>query len=148
MMATDEQVAALRAYLAADEDEWVRLHERLIQSDGLDGYGQFVYAAFVTAVRRRFSPTYTRADIIRFVASVRATLSEKPDVIDPRAAENMIRRALNEQVTDEADQETNVRAQLILLIALIGDKELDDAGLDEFLDTVRTLTGQWRADAH
>jgi hypothetical protein len=144
---TDEQVAVLRAYLADDGDESVRLHEQLIQSDGLDGYGEFVYAAFVTAVRRRFSPTYTHADIIRFVAGVRSLLSEEPDAIDPRAAENMIRRALNEHVTDEVDQETKVRAQLALLIALITDEELDDAGLDEFLDTVRTLTGQWWADA-
>jgi hypothetical protein len=144
LIVTDEQVAALRSFLAGDDpDKWVNLHKRLMQSDGLDGYGEFVYAAFVTAARRRFSPTYTRPDIIRFVAGVRALLSEEPDAIDPRAGENLIRRALGDPVSDDLDMETKTRAQISLLFTLIQDEEFDDAELDEFLDTVCTLTGQW-----
>jgi hypothetical protein len=147
VIVNDEQVAALRAFLAGGPEEFVPLHHRLIRSDQMEGYGEFVYAAFVTATRRRFSPTYTRADIIRFVAGVRALLYEEPDIINPHAAESLIRRALGEQLTDELDMETNARAQIALLLALVQDEDLDNAELDEFLDTVRTSTGQWWADA-
>jgi hypothetical protein len=140
---TDQQVAALRAYLAGGSNERVRLHEQLLQSDGLNGYGELVHTAFVTAVRRRFAPIYTRSDVIRFVADIRVLLSERPDAIHPCAGENLIRRALGEPIADDIDQETRGRTEIVLLAVLIKDEELDDAGLDEFLGSVRTLTGQW-----
>jgi hypothetical protein len=143
MVVADDQVAALRAYLAGDADEWERLHQQLIESSGPNQYSEFVYAAFVTAVRRRFSPTWTRPDVIRFVAAVRAQLSEDAHVLDPKTAENLIRRALDDVVIDNAEQEAKARAQLLLLAALIEDEQLDGAELDQFLGTVRTLTGQW-----
>lgn len=147
MSVTDEQVAALRSYVAADvAEEWVSLHDQLRQDGGLDDYGTLVTAAFVTAVRRKFSPTWTLAAVIRFVASARATISEKPDLIEPRAAENLIRRALGDTVTDTADLETKTRAQLLLLVALIQDEQLDDIGLDAFLVDARTLADQISRD--
>jgi hypothetical protein len=55
MVVTDEQVAALRAYLVPDLGEAERLNLHLVTMGGQDGYGHFVYAAFVEAVRNRFS---------------------------------------------------------------------------------------------
>lgn len=139
MPVTDEQVAALRALLAsdADQEEWAERHRKLLQNGRGAGYGELFFAAFVTAVRRRFSPTWTLASVIEFVASVRATLGEERDAVQPRAAENMIRRALGDTITDEFDAETKARAQLLLLIVLIEDEQLDDAALDKFLSDAR-----------
>jgi hypothetical protein len=143
MLVTAAQVAALRAYLVLDLFEADRLNRQLVQTDDLDGYGELVYAAFVTAARRKFSPTWTVADIIRFVANARAQRGGDADDINPRAAENLIRRALDDHVADEVDQETKARTQILLLAALVEDQQLSDADLDEFLGTVHMLTSQW-----
>lgn len=143
MAVTDQHVTALRTYLVGDADDWERLHRDLIESGDVAGYGEFVYAAFVAAVRQRFSPTWTKGDVIQFVAGIRAALSEDPNAIDPRAAEHLIRRALNDPVTDEIDAETKARAEVLLLAALIEDEQLDDSALEEFLSRARALAGRW-----
>ena len=137
---TDAQVAVLRSFLVdGSEDEMASLREHALRDGGVDGFGALVYAAFVTAVRRRFSPTWSRADVIQYVADVRARVSEMPDAINPRAAENRIRLALNDQVVDDVDMETRAGIQVIFLKVLVDDAELDDPGIDELLQTARNL---------
>jgi hypothetical protein len=143
MLVTDYQIAALRAYLTGVFDDDGQLQQQLIQSGEVDGLGKLVYATFVTAVRQRFSPTYMRADIISFVASARALLSERSDMIDPRTGENLIRRALGEAVSDESDQQAASRTQLTLLVALIKREQFGDSELDDFLIQVRILANRW-----
>jgi hypothetical protein len=75
MAATDDQVEALRAYLAAGchagtdaaasdaECQFLTLSK----PDRLDKVGVLVYGIFA-ASRRRFSPTWTSAGIARFAA--------------------------------------------------------------------------------
>jgi hypothetical protein len=143
MAVTDEQVAALRAYLSAESDdeaaEAQQLIQRLAMAATAEGIGELVYAAFVVAARRRFSPTWAHAEIIRFVAGVRALLSERPDALDARAAEHQLRAALGEKQAGYPDEEARARAQVVLLDALIQSAELDDAGLDELLAQGRRL---------
>lgn len=147
MIVTDEQVAALRSYLEGEPEEYTPLHQNLIDTGSVEGYGVLVYAAFVLAVRREYGPTYNPADIIRYVAEVRAFLSDLPDLLHPRAAENLIRRALGDPVTDDLDQETKARAQLVLLTVLVGDAQLDAAALEEFLEVARTTADRWQAES-
>jgi hypothetical protein len=143
MAVTDEQVAALRAYLGAKSDAEADEAQQLIQRLGRPGAGNsiavLVYATFVIAARRKFSPTWTRTEIIRFVAGVRALLSERPDALDARAAEHQLRAALGERQAGYPDEEARARAQVVLLDALIQRAELDDAGLDELLAQGRRL---------
>ena len=146
MTVTDEQVAALRSYLQGDPAEYLPAHQNLIDTGGAEGYGVLVYAAFVQAVRRTYGPTYDPADIIHFVADLRAFLSDLPDLIHPRAAENLIRRALGDPVTDDLDEETKARTQLVLLTVLAADAQLDGAALEEFLNTARTTANRWQAE--
>lgn len=145
MSVTDQQAGALRAYLVGDAAEGERLTRQLIQTEAVDGLGEFVTTAFVTATRRRFSPTWTRGEVIQFIGRVRALLSEKLDLLDPRIAEGQVRRALGDDVLDEADHEVAPGTRIILLAAIIADLDLDEPGLDEFLDEARTQTGQWSA---
>jgi hypothetical protein len=82
----------LRAFLALQADEVERLTKQLVDARHVEGYGELVYAAFVTAVRRRFSPTWTIPDAIRFVATVLARLLDNEIEIDPLTAEILVRR--------------------------------------------------------
>lgn len=81
MAVTNAQVAALRSYLVEDAEEevWARQHEQLLHHGNLDDYAALVYSASVTAARRRFSPTWTQADVIRSVADLRAALAEEAE---------------------------------------------------------------------
>jgi hypothetical protein len=139
MAVIDEEVTALRAFLALELDEAERLTRQLVEAARLEGYGKLVYAAFVTAVRRRFSPTWSIPEVIRFVATARTRLVDDEIAIDPLTAEILLRRALGESIATKLDEEANARAQIFLLCELIVDEGLDDAGLDEFLIQARTL---------
>jgi hypothetical protein len=138
----DEQVGALRAFLALQPDEVERLTKQLVDARRVEGYGELVYAAFVTAVRRRFSPTWTIPDVIRFVATVRARLLDDEIEIDPLTAEILVRRALGDGIAAELDGEARTRAQIFLLGELVVDEQLDNAELDAFLATARVLADQ------
>jgi hypothetical protein len=142
---TDEQVAALRAFLAPESDDAEQLTEQLIESKRLAGYGELVYAAFVSTLRRRFSPAWTVSAVIRFVAVTRAELLEDAIDIDPRTAEVLIRRALGDGVVTDLDEEARARAQIFLLCAMVADAEFDDAELDTFLAQSRSLAEQLTA---
>jgi len=86
MTVTDEQVAALRAYLDIrsdkDADEAERRFRQLARHRTAEGIGELLYAAFTVAACHRFSPTWTPADIVRFVAQVRAQSSDEPSEPD------------------------------------------------------------------
>jgi hypothetical protein len=122
MAVTDDQVAALRSYLSAGTDAEADDAERqfltLARAGSLDGVEVLVYGAFAAAARRRFSPTWTSADIVRFVADFRGSSAEAAGLVSASAAENQLRGVLGERLTTRPDEETRGRTQLILLAAL------------------------------
>jgi hypothetical protein len=136
---SDEQVASLRAFLALEPDEGLRLTNNILQAGDVDGYGALIYAAFVIAVRRRFKPTWSISDLVRLVAAVRIRLLDDEIEIDPRVAETLMRRALGDTVTGELAEEARARAQIFLLVELVLDEDLDDRELDDFLVMARTM---------
>ena len=142
MAQPDDQVAALRAFLTSEADEGVRLTKQLVEANRAEGIGELVYAAFVAAVRRRFLPSWTIPDVIRFVATARARLLDKKITIDPGTAEILLRHTLGESIAAELGEKARARAQIFLLSELISDEELDVAGLDEFLTQARALADQ------
>lgn len=144
-MVSDQQLAALRAFLVLESDEGGSPPEQRLEVGGVEGYGELVYAAFVTATRRRFSPTWTVPDVIQFVAAVRAELLEDEVDIDPRTAEVLIRRALGDGIVTVLHEEARARAQIFLLCVIVADAKFDDAGLDAFLAQARGLADQLTA---
>ena len=122
MAITDDQIAALRSYLSARTDAEAGDAERqflmLARTGSLDGIEVLVYGTFAAAARRRFSPTWTSADIVRFVADFRSSSAEAASLVSASAAENQLRGVLGEKLTTLPDEETRARAQLILLGAL------------------------------
>ena len=143
MAVSDQQVAVLRAYLAQDPDEAERLNAQLGESGGWDGYGEFVWAAFVLAVRRRFAPEWTVPQVVRYVAAVRARQGRDEDDFDPRTGEILMRRALDDDVPADLGELARGRAQVFLLGELIADEQLDDVELDRFLAKARALADNW-----
>ncbi len=142
MAITDYQVAAaLRSYLTArtdaEADDAERQFLTLARTGRLDGVEVLAYGTFAAAARRRFSPTWTSADIVRFVADFRSSSAEAASLISASAAENQLRGVLGEKLTTRPDEETRGRAQLILLAALTAGFTPHE--LDELLSEGRTL---------
>lgn len=102
MPVTDDQVAALRAYLA-DDLQHRQLYARLDRQAARVGYTALLAAAFFEAVNREFADEGTSADVIEFVADVRGRSEALAEAIDPRAAERLIRAALLAEARKLAD---------------------------------------------
>lgn len=143
MPVTDDQVVALRAYLADDLDQHRQLYARLGRQAARSGYTALLAAAFFEAVNRRFAQDGTAADVIEFVADVRGRSEALGKAIDPRAAERLIRAALSDEDIDDLDDQAKGGLYVVLLAGLIGDEQLSDDGLDEFLAGARKLADEW-----
>jgi hypothetical protein len=143
---TDEQVAALRSYLSAqtdnDADQARQQFGRLAQADTAQGLGALLYTAFVIAARRKFSPRWTVADVVKFVADVRAQAADEPGLLDPRAAEHQLRVALGEEMPGYPDEKSRAGAQVILLPALADRLGSGPARLNDLLTQARALADQ------
>lgn len=141
MTVTDEQVATLRAYLAQDFEEYHRLRDQLDEQE-LNGYAALLTGGFFEAVDRRFVADGTSAEdaeVIEFVADVRARFDEDGETLDPRIAERLIWHSLGKGSIADIDDTVRGSAQMILLAALSLDERFDDAELDAFLATARGL---------
>ena len=132
MAVTDDQVAALRAWLRAGTDTEASDAERrfltLSKTGRLDEIGVLVYGAFAAAARRRFFLTWTSADIVRFVAGFRSSSAEAAELLSPSAAENQLRGVLGDEQAIVPPEEDRARAQFLLFAALtvtLGPQELD-----------------------
>jgi hypothetical protein len=138
----DEHAAALRAHLLHDFDEAERLNRRVAEAD-MPGYGELIWAALVLATRHRFAPKWTVSQVIKYVAAARARWGKDAEDIDPRAAEIMLRRALDDDAPADLDETVKGRAQIFLLGELIPEEQFDNAELDEFLAKARMLADNW-----
>lgn len=135
-MVTNDQVRALRAFLLNDQDEYDRLIGMLEETESLTGYSALFGSAFFDAVNRRFSPTWTTSEIIRFVAKVRTRYVDDPSLLDPRQAEILIRTTLGDGSVDELDDEIR-SAQMILLPVFIREERPNHLELEEILTQAR-----------
>ncbi|TDD63819.1 hypothetical protein E1293_42400 [Actinomadura darangshiensis] len=145
-------VLALRAFLLEGPEAWVALRDDLQKDDETAaGYMSLLYGAFNVAVRRRFSPTYTVGDIVRFVADLRIKAEEDADLIDTLVAEDLIRRAvdappLKKEVPD--DLTAALHAEVYILLYIVTESDFDGAGLEQFIEEATTYTKEWLAVRH
>ena len=144
MTVSADEVATLRTYLSGNMDQYRRMQAQLDPAAARSGYSALIAAAFFEAVDRRFAkPGTTTADIIKYVADVRARSPRVSDALDPQAAERVIRHALGDGSIRDLDDDTMIGAQIVILSALIADEQLDDTGLDQFMAEARKLADQW-----
>lgn len=143
MPVTDEQVAVLRSQLMADREEYDRRHAQLdLKVDGTS-YAMLLTAAFTLAAEQRFRPPVTLADLIRYVADVRARTPSAAENVDPKIAERLLLAALTDDSISDIDGKAIGANQSILLVAMVADKGLDPAGLDGFIEDARELADEW-----
>src|ERR1700722_14014286 len=130
MPVTDDQVAALRALLRDDMDRHRQLFAGLDRAEAKKGYPALVTAAFIEAVERRFGTGSQPADIVAFVADVRARSDRLASRLDPDVSERAIHAVLGEGTVRGLDKEAVTGAKLLLLAGLIADARLDGRGVD------------------
>jgi hypothetical protein len=143
MAVTDEQEAALRAYLAGDFETHARLRDQLDRDAAATGYSALISAAFCVAVLRRFAKDHSAAAVIEFVGAVRSQSEGLSDKVDPRAAERLIQSVFTYKKVADVSQEIRLGTQFLLVAALIVDEHLDGPGLDEFMTESRKLADGW-----
>jgi hypothetical protein len=75
---SDLEMAAFQGWISGDgEAGRGAFSEQLARSGDAGGLAMLMYAAFVIVARRKFAPRYSRADLIGYVARLRAGLSEE-----------------------------------------------------------------------
>jgi hypothetical protein len=135
---SDEHVDLLRAYLNQDLENVLRRNDLVRGRGDFHGYSELIAAAFIIAARRHFSPSWSRADVIRYVAGVRKHEISHED-FDPLTAEAAILGALGIKDDTEFDAEQWTRSQIFLLEALVLDAELQARDIDDLLTEARAL---------
>ncbi|GLZ10353.1 hypothetical protein Acsp04_05880 [Actinomadura sp. NBRC 104425] len=136
---SDQMVAALRAYLSGNRAEYDRLFDQFdMKAEGL-AWSALIAAGFFEAVDRRWANDRDSADIVEYVASVRAKDPELSEQIEPNVAEQLILHALGKSEAPDVDDSDRYAIQFLFMAALIVDERLDGAGLDKFLAAVREL---------
>lgn len=147
MNVRDDEVAALRAILTKDAETAARFLSAFEDGNYINGFSALVSLAFVMAARMRFAAGYADADVIRYVARVRAEYDEPDAPIDTRVAEKLLLDALDGNRPADFDPTSTAKgvAQPALLAALVDDAQMDTAELDDFLANARRLADQWLA---
>jgi hypothetical protein len=145
---TNDQAAALRAQLAGDFEEHNRLLKQLRErADGGIGYSVLLTAAFGLSARRRFGRDWRPADVILFVAGVRARAETIAKALDPRVAERVlssvlgsedIAAVLTDNDIDDLDTGQVTDAETHLLMAMMADERPRRGALDKFLAEARS----------
>ncbi|MGW0435327.1 hypothetical protein ACWDV4_22655 [Micromonospora sp. NPDC003197] len=103
-------------------------------------YAEFLAAAFVLAVDRRFPARRDPATLDRFLTRVRQRYSGA--WIDPFVADDLIRTALGDRRMRPIDAAQSIAVVTVLVIALLADEGGDRRAVDDFLaEAGRMLPG-------
>ena len=141
MPITDQQIVALRAFLTNDADGIAPLAYQL-GDQGIGGYVRLADAALSLLASRHFLH-YTRADVVRYVAAVRALRIADGEAYDfePTVGENVILHALGKRVPPQ-DPEERFRAIVGLLDDLSASELPAIADVEELLAEARALANR------
>lgn len=143
MSVSDLEIAVLYAQITGSDEVAGRpSSEQLALSGDPSGLAALVHAAFVIAARRKFGPRWTRAEAIRYVARVRALLSERPALVDPLTAEDELRSALGDPIRASHEVGAVAAAKLSLLLALVASMDLDDDAIAKLLTQARDVANR------
>jgi hypothetical protein len=143
MPVTDLEMAVLHGQITGNDETAQRaFSEQLALSGDASGLAVLLYAAFVIAARRKFGPGWTRSEVIRYVAQVRALLCEQPGLLNPQTAEDELRSALGEPITTTHEVGAVAAARLFLLLALVASLDLDDEAVANLLGEARDMANR------
>ena len=150
MTVTDEHIAVLRSFLVDDYQVWYQRTEQLLASGNAENYGLLIHAAFTRAAYRKFSPSWSLPDVIQFVGKVRSNLGSNAHSIDAVAAEKLLRQSIGDESLSpkelaSLDIETVAVVEGFLLQVMVREFNLDEAGLEEFINDAALHANKWLA---
>ncbi|WP_344906904.1 hypothetical protein [Actinomadura meridiana] len=146
----DNNILAFRHFLLEGPQAWEPLKRELQTDDETAaGYVSLLLGAFSVAVRRKFSPSCTVADIVRFVADLRIKAEEDSVTIDPLFIEDVIRRAVDAPPLNDdespGDLTSVLNAKVFILLHLVAESNFSEPDLDRFIEDVTNYTRDWLA---
>lgn len=145
MPVTSDELAALRALLDGRFDDHDRLYGHLQATGGGAGYMALAEAACFLEIDRRFTPETSEAKVVRYVSDIR-TRPAGAGSLDPVTAERMIRAVLGHGNIDDLDASTRISTELVLLAALVTDRDASSDDLDALLADAKKVADGWLAD--
>jgi hypothetical protein len=139
MPVTDDEVAALRAFLQGNQALQEELYERITTLAAKTRYMRLLATAFFEAANRQFGGRDSDAEVIEYVADVRARTPRLAQQIDPSAAERVIRRALTDVDVSDISDRMRGRILIVFLAAMVTDAQYDDGQLEGLLAEARKV---------
>lgn len=135
MSGRSDPAELIRALVLGD-DQAMDHYQRRLDDAGWAGARRFLSTLFFMTVRRRFA-SHDEADIIRFVADIRATTD--PSSINPSDAEALIRKALDPDIPISITQDQLGRIQTLVVYRVLADENLAPEALDDRLREAEEL---------
>ena len=107
--------------------------EAKLDAEGWDGFPRFLAALFFVSVDRRFGEDATQADVIKFVADMRADLGDDAPEVNPAAAETLIFSVIDPSIDYDIDHQMIGRIQAATVHKVLAEEDLTDQELDAVL---------------
>jgi hypothetical protein len=114
-------------------------YEQKLDEQGWAEFPRFLATAFFLAIERRFKGRDIQADVIRFVADLRATSPDAASILDAQATELVVRAVLDPAVTFDLDQTTLGKIQTMVTHKILSAENLSPDELDTFLGEAEEL---------
>jgi hypothetical protein len=148
MQVTDQAFQLLRALLAEPEQEVLNRARRLTDAD-MPAFEALLEIAVSVAACQRFAAGYTDADVIKYVARIRAGTGYRDEdmALDPAPTEATLRRALGKTVPAVTDHWARIRARVALLTVLASDLDLDERAVEALLAQAQAIVEQASTNA-
>ncbi|AVT32263.1 hypothetical protein C6361_25540 [Plantactinospora sp. BC1] len=127
-----ELAAYVRTLVRGDNEANERIEAQL-DGEGWDGFPRFLAALFFLAVDRRFGEDATSAEVIRFVADLRAGLADDAPAIDAQDAEALIKANIDPDADYDIEPSSIGKIQAAVTYKVLTDEQLTDEELDSFL---------------
>lgn len=141
MTTNSDLVEYVRTLVRGDTAAHDRIETRL-DAAGWEGLPRFMNALFFVMVSHRFKPTDNDAEVIRFVADLRADLSDGGPELDTEGAETLIKSIIDPSIDYTIEQEMIGRIQAATIHKILTEADLTDSELDAFLSEAVQLARQ------
>ncbi|GIG86410.1 hypothetical protein [Plantactinospora endophytica] len=132
-MTTKPELAAYIRTLVRGDNEANERIETQLDAEGWDGFPRFLAALFFLAVDRRFGENATSAEVIRFVADLRAGLADDAPAIDAQDAEALIRANIDPDADYDIEPSSIGKIQAAVTYKVLTDEKITDDELDALL---------------
>jgi hypothetical protein len=134
-------VEYFRTMLKGDYVENDRLEAQL-NTKGWGDFSTLMGIVFYYAVNHRLSEDVSEADIVKFVAELRAAAPVDPREIDANAAERLVKAALDPDIEADFDPEMAGKIQSLTIMHVLGEGKASGDEIDAILASAVETAGR------